>query len=502
VAIDRELEEQAAVPATHAVGDQRPSPDLQELGAPGTRIFGGFISTEEYVPELTGVRGLDVFERMRRSDGMVAAALRGIKLPLLSAEWDIVAASEDPLDLEIADFVRKNLFERLAWQEHLREVLTFLDFGFSVFEKVWDVVDVVDAAAQQYHQQWALDMEKNARDIYEFSGRRVRVPTQSLARYSIATRQQIVLKKIAPRLQRTIWRWNTDDHGDVVTVDQQKWLNSEFSLQTIPMDKLLVFTNEKEGGNYLGRSILRPAYKHWFIKDQLYRIQAIAAERHGVGIPVMAMPADKSDEKNISRAEDILAGIRANERGYVVELFGYKFRVEGTGSSAVMDLDPMIKHHDFMISVSVLAQFLTLGSQEQGARALAQDLTALFLMTEEALGAQVADIHNRHLIPELVNYNYAGITKYPRLTVSSIESRNVVALLSSIAQATAGKLLTPDLELENLLRKWIGAKPLDSKTVLPAADPNDPSSMVDDPSKPPAPTAEDPAGVGQGESES
>ena len=447
--------------------DQRPSPDLPEVGAPGTRIFGGFILTEEYVPELTGVRGLDVFERMRRSDGMVAASLRGIKLPLLSAEWDVIAASADPLDVEIADFVRQNLFERLAWQEHLREVLTMLDFGFSVFEKVWDIVDVVDAGARQY----------------------------------ASTRQQVVLKKLAPRMQRTIWRWNTDDHGDVVTVDQQKWLNESFSVQPIPIDKLLVFTNDKEAGNYLGRSIIRPSYKHWFIKDQLYRIQAIAAERHGVGIPVMSLPPDKSDAANIQRAEDILAGIRANERGYVVELAGYKFRVEGTGSTSVMDLDPMIKHHDFMISVSVLAQFLTLGSQEQGARALAQDLTALFLMTEEALGAYVADVHNRHLIPELVDYNYAGVTSYPKLSVSSIESRNVVQLISVLAQAAAGKLVTPDLGVENLIRKWIGAKPLDTKTVLASPDPNDPASLVEDPTSPDAPAATDPTGVGQGGSE-
>jgi hypothetical protein len=457
VAIDERATAEDDSVRTFAPADQLPRPSLPEVGAPGVRIFGGFLNTDEYVPELTGSRALDVYERMRRSDGMVAATLRGIKLPLLSASWEVVAATEDPLDLEIADAIRQNLFERISWQEHLREVLTFLDFGFSVFEKVWEIGDLTDGSS---------------------------------------TKPFVFLKKLAPRMQRTVWRWITDDAGSLTDIEQLKWVNSQFSYATIPVDKLLIFTNEKEGGNYVGRSVLRPAYKHWFIKDQLYRIQAIAAERHGVGIPVMTMAEGKDDGPNMTRAENILVAVRAHEQGYVVEPNGFKFRIEGMGSGRAMDVDPMIKHHDWMISVSALAQFLTLGVQEQGARALSTDLTSLFLMTEKALGDYIGDIHNRYLIPQLVKYNYGGVTKYPKLAVSQIESRKIESLISVLAQAAAVNLVTPDLEVENALRAWAGITPLDKK-ILTAPEPTAPGGGAADPSKSgvPAPT------TGQGEGE-
>jgi hypothetical protein len=55
------------------------------------------------------------------------------------------------------------------------------------------------------------------------------------------------------------------------------------------MDKLIVFVNEMEGMNWWGTSLLRPAYKHWFIKNTLYKIDAIAHERQGLGIPYVSI---------------------------------------------------------------------------------------------------------------------------------------------------------------------------------------------------------------------
>src|SRR5574341_1463970 len=103
-----------------------------EVGAPGTKHWGGFITSEEYVPELTGSRALDTFERMRRSDGSTRGLLRALKLPITSAESEIDPASEDVTDAAIATFVRWNLFEGLShsWRSHVRQALGALDFGY------------------------------------------------------------------------------------------------------------------------------------------------------------------------------------------------------------------------------------------------------------------------------------------------------------------------------------------------------------------------------------
>ncbi|MCC4250801.1 phage portal protein family protein, partial [Microbacterium testaceum] len=51
------------------------------------------------------------------------------------------------------------------------------------------------------------------------------------------------------------------------------------------MDRLVVFVHQREGGNWVGVSLLRAAYKMWLLKDRTLRVQALAAERNGLGMP-------------------------------------------------------------------------------------------------------------------------------------------------------------------------------------------------------------------------
>lgn len=405
------------------LAEAKPRPSLPEVGRPGTQFMYGFLETDEYVPELLGTRGLKTFEKMRRSDGMVAATLRGIKLPLLSATWEVQPASTDERDVAVAKRLEEDLFHGMSnsWPEHLRQVLTFLDLGFYVCEIVWDV-----APDGHYY-----------------------------------------VRKLAPRLQRTISEWQVEDDGGLKGVKQSVVANGKLRNAEIEIDKLLVFVNEKEGANWTGKSVLRPAYKHWYIKDQLYRIQAIAAERHGVGIPSIALPENADDAASLARAEAILMAIRAHEQGYVVMPHGWDFDIQGMGSGRALDVLPMIQHHDRMIAVSVLAQFLTLGERSEGSYALSEDQSSLFMMVERAVGEYVCDVHNRYLIPKWITYNEPAGTKPPRLAVVGIETRNAERLITSLATAVTSGLVTADPRLENAIRELAN---------LPLRDPDAPAA--------------------------
>lgn len=413
--IARDPEGRKVIPMQESV--RRPSAPLGERGRTGTQAFHGFIATDEYVPELTGLSGLRTFDKMRRSDGMVKAVLRGLMMPLLSAEWEIVPADDDEKNTEIGEEIEDGLFEGLttSWQDTLRQILSFLPFGFGVFETVFEVRDV--------------DGE-----------------------------QKFMLRKLAPRLQKTILKFNTADDGGLETVTQSTYGSRGFENIDIDIGRLLVFVNEKEGADWMGLSVLRPAYKHWWIKDTLYRIQAMAAERWGVGIPSVTLPPDQSDDDNVRKAENILASLRAHERGYVVWPAGYLFSLitSSQGGGQQMDLLPMIQHHDRMIAVAMLEQFLTLGSNDVGSWALSADQSGLFLMVEQSIGDYVCDIINRHLIPRWVDYNYAGVKEYPKLKVTKIETRKAVELLSGLANAANAGLITPDDDIEDDLREMNG----------------------------------------------
>src|SRR5438270_3369209 len=96
-----------------------------QIGKSGTYIFNGIITREEYNPDLMRWEALKNYDIMRRSDATVQALLDVIKLPILSATWSIQAASDDPIDIEIADWVRFNLFENnIVFTDLLSEIMT------------------------------------------------------------------------------------------------------------------------------------------------------------------------------------------------------------------------------------------------------------------------------------------------------------------------------------------------------------------------------------------
>ena len=65
------------------------------MGLPGTPITSGFIrDLGEYNPKLEGMNGIWTYQEMRRGDGQVAGTLRACKLPILSAQWEIVPGDE------------------------------------------------------------------------------------------------------------------------------------------------------------------------------------------------------------------------------------------------------------------------------------------------------------------------------------------------------------------------------------------------------------------------
>lgn len=81
---------------------------------------------------------------MRKSDAQVFATLLAMELPIRATKWSVKpAANEDgetgDFEWEVADFVQKALFDKMesTFDDFLREALTMLPFGFSIFEKVW-----------------------------------------------------------------------------------------------------------------------------------------------------------------------------------------------------------------------------------------------------------------------------------------------------------------------------------------------------------------------------
>lgn len=391
-------------------------PQKVELGATGTVLFAGQLTEVEYNPDLRGEKAIKVYEKMRRSDGQVKAALLACELPLRAARWDIEAASESRRDQQIAQFVRENLFDQMTitWDDFLRHILLMLPFGFSVFEKVWEIVD------GKY--RW---------------------------------------RKLAPRLPKTIWKWKMDPEGGLEEITQATWKDDQYQFIPIPVEKLLVFTLEREGSNYAGISLLRAAYKHWYYKDVLYRIDGIAAERHGVGIALFKLPSTATTEgtdSDLGKISKIGESLHTHERSYVALPEGYDFDLKGVAGQ-LHDIMRSIEHHDMEIARSILAQFINLGSKEVGSYALSQDQSGFFLMALRAVGKNICDTMSRHAIKQLVDYNW-DVDRYPKLVVSGLEQRDLAAYSKAVTDIVNAGLILPDRAIEAELRTLLRLPPV------------------------------------------
>jgi hypothetical protein len=216
----------------------------------------------------------------------------------------------------------------------------------------------------------------------------------------------------------------------------------------IPIEKLVVFTHEAEAGDLTGISILRSAYKHWFYKDTLYKIDAIQKERHGIGVPIIKLPPGFTKEDQ-ALAENLGRNLRTNERAHVTipPLWDIIFaKLEGQP----VDCLKSIEHHDMRIKSNVLGSFMdaTTGTQDSN--------VDIFLKSTRYIADYIADIFNKHVIPQLVDLNFVlGADRgYPKLCARRIgEWEDLRTLSFAIRNLVGADVIRADDTLESHIRR-------------------------------------------------
>lgn len=398
------------------------SPKTTEIGSTSTkfrRVLGG----EEYNPTLQGIAGIEKYDEMRRSDSTVRQSLRIAKVPVLAGGWYVDPAdATDTLAVEQAKFIEKALFEfpSHGWMQFLTESLLCLDFGYYFFEKVFENREV------DGESRW-------------------------------------VWKKFASRHPLDVVEWEFDDSGGPNGVIMNDFDGT--SEVFIPIEKLLVFTYDQEAGNIEGISILRSAYANWYYKTNLYKIDAIQKERHGIGIPVIKLPP------NWNETDRILAGqmgknLRTNEQAHIVLPPGWEVEFAEVKGNPVNAIESAA-HHDDQILRNVLADFLS--ANHSTAAEIRADL---FLKASRFIADIVADVINKFAIPELIDFNWEDTTSYPKLKVRRIgETADWRTLTFALRNLVGAGLITPDDKYEEWLREEMDQPRRDEGTSRDTATP-------------------------------
>src|SRR6478752_517853 len=403
------------------------SPGYREMGNSQPSPYSGW-AHQEYNNDMRGILGFRNIEKMRRSDGTVQGVLRTMKTPVLAGRWYMEPASDSARDEKVAKEVWDNLQTMShSWTQVLTESLLMADFGYYMFEKVW------------------MKDPKTGQDIWQ---------------------------KLAPRHPMDVDHWEFDANGGPNGV----WMQADDAHKEpyfIPIEKLLVFTFDKEADNMEGRSVLRPIWKHYYYKENLYKIDAIQKERHGIGIPIIKLPPNFSKEDK-TLAEDIGRNLRTNERAHIVFPPNWDIMFAKLEGHPV-DLLKSIEHHDMKIKSTILAPFI---DNPDGTK---EDEMTLFLKGARFLADIVMDTFNDYAIPQWVDYNYErGLKGYPKLKVRRVGEQADWRTQSFMMRNLVGAgIIIPDDKLEEWSRKEFDLPPADPTTARLPEPKGDPEAEGD-----------------------
>lgn len=421
-------------------------------------LWAGPLDHFETVPELQWPNSIQTYTKMGREDARIASVLRAIGLPIRRTSWRI---RQNGASDEVTEFIATNLGlpiegvsddvptprmrDRFSWRQHLQYALTAQQYGHAVAEQVYRI---------------------------EGSGRGVRA----------------VLHKLSPRPQSSIAYWQVAQDGSLVGI--QQWPAGTFSApgmfiaaptsmgSLIPTSQLVVYTRDADPGVWTGNSLLRPAFKHWKLKDELIRIEAAAARRHGIGVPWIK--GNDSDSEDESRMDELLAIASKYSGGASAGLALTAGEEAGIMSPAGTPMDPRraIEYHDHQMALVALAHFLNLDGKG-GSYALASVQADTFVQSVQTVADDIRDTAQAHIVEDLVDVNWGPDEPTPLLVFDEIGSRQDATAAALQMLVNAG-LLTPDERLELFVRQSTG---------LPSPDPStaDPQPAAPAPAEAPMP---------------
>jgi hypothetical protein len=420
-----------------------------EIGVSGLKVYSGILN-EEFLRQLQGERGRRVFREMSQNDATIGAVLAALGLMIRGVKWRAEPADESEKAKAEAEFA-ESLFKDMShtWEDFVAEVLSMLTYGWAYHEIVF----------------------KN----------RVGPEETSPEKRSAFTDGRIGVRKLAPRGQETLSRWDMQDDGGIngmwqlppIVTGVAKKQNS-ISETLIPIERALLFRTTSRLNSPEGVSILRTAYESWYFLKRIREYEAIGIERELAGLPVVRIPsrytkstATDAEKALYEQCKQLARDVKFNSQAGVVLPSDPYYDSDGRAMGGVRQVDlELLKgggtrtinttevKNDYKrdITRTVLADFLMLG-QDKGAFNLSESKADLFLRAIEAVCSQIAAPLNLYLLPRVWALNGLPYETMPKMVSEPIMPADLAKLGAFLQQAAgAGMPLFPDETLESYIR--------------------------------------------------
>ncbi len=340
----------------------------------GSSIY-GFLSEHFANPDAVVKRkGWAYLRGMEDGNGYVYGLTRTRITSIKRRGWYVTPASDEPRDIEIADFVTWAIDEMPgAFTDDLGAVCEAIKYGYAVLEKNWTIAKTG-----------------------EYSGR-------------------VVPSRLAPK-QQEHYRVRLDDFGNITEI-QQKTRNG-LQWEPVPLDKFIWTTFEGEPGNPYGHGLYSRLFWHdWFLREG-WKFWAVHTERYASPhVKVKTTEANISDSTK-DEARRIIRMIR-NDTGFI-EPNGWEVSYLEAMRAGGAEYERFAEEQRNAIATVVLGQTLSSSQGDVGSQALGRVHKEVQNEITDDDTTWLFTVLNEQFVRQLVAYNYAT----DRVPIIGPEPRN------------------------------------------------------------------------------
>ena len=428
---------------------EQPAPFMgQEFGV-SQEVYNTRFELYQYTPDiLLTKKGFRVLEQMY-TDDQVFMALSALKIMRLSGGYEVEAASDDPMDEQIADEVAANL-EALdgSLQDTLFSLMGSLEMGWSLHEKVWDF--------------WQSGPYKG----------RVR------------------LKSIKAKNPQ----WFNPTVDDFNNLTGIAMISPPCYGRKLPADKFVVYSFQKRYENIFGTSRIRALYDWWYIKGLAKQALAVLARKYGRKTPMGVYPPTmQADQKTAF----LNALVKMGTEAAILMPQGCTVNFADALQHGADGLLAIIEKADQNIVRVALGQTQSTGTSSgqshkggsqagggvgggggKGGASLQERTMDLYL---EYIARDQEEKPLAQLVKDIVDYNYPGVLKYPKFKYKDLTEEDMTSGIMAFIQASTAGVVKATADDEEYIREVLKFPTAPGKTALrkakrsaPAVTPKEP----------------------------
>jgi hypothetical protein len=374
-----------------------------EIGTPNLRAVGSWIQNEMR-KELTAPYNLVTYEKMRQ-DATVGAALGTAEAFLTKAlaNAKFITNSKNTEAKEFCDYLNWNLknLKDVTWYESCINILTYLQYGFSWLEKV-------------YEPNFS---KKHSKYVWK-------------------------LKKLAPRSQHSIEQWKFDDDGRTVIGLRQyppQGLNlgatKTYNYNSDPnsymkRNKFMLFSWDSKNSSPIGVSPLNACYKAWKEKVLIEAIEVTGVSKGVGGLLTLRVPTEhinkaaedpnSNEYKTLMALQQQAALMHNGDQTFIMlgsdvqgpngnGKYVYDVSVTGIEGNSAVSTDTIINERKKAILDVFGAGFINLGNEANGSYSLADAKTSLHAFFMEKHMLFIQSVIQNDLVKQLMEINRVSL---------------------------------------------------------------------------------------------